>query len=45
MSERAVVLGEDTIPARSLILATDLYKNTVVFLFLVRYLRAWVRGR
>ena len=40
MSERAGVLGEDTsTPARSLILATDLYKNTVVLLFLVRYLR------
>jgi hypothetical protein len=49
MSERAGVLGEDTTgfspstPARSLILATDLYKNTVVLLFLVRYLRLGTR--
>jgi hypothetical protein len=30
-------------PARSLILATDLYKYTVVLLFLVRYLRLGTR--
>ena len=30
-------------PARSLILAIDLYKNTVVLLFLVRYLRLGTR--
>jgi hypothetical protein len=29
--------------ARSLVLATDLYKNTVVLLFLVRYLRLGTR--
>ena len=38
MSKRAGVLGEDSTgftPARSLSLTTDLYKNTVVCLFLV----------
>ena len=30
-------------PARSLSLATDLYKNTVVLLFLIRYLRLGTR--
>jgi hypothetical protein len=42
MSKRAGVLGEDsTTPARSLSLATDLYWNTVVCLFLV--ICAWSR--
>ena len=35
MSMCAGVLGEDAGNTRSLILATDLYKNTVVLLFLV----------
>jgi hypothetical protein len=53
-SERVGVLGDDTTgmlgsalsgsaPARSLSLATDLYKNTIVLLFLVRYLRLGTR--
>ena len=47
MSKRAGVLGEDSTGlsstlARSLSLATDLYKNTVMCLFLV--ICAWVGG-
>jgi hypothetical protein len=38
-----LVVYSPSTPARSLILATDLCKNTVVLLFLVRYLRLGTR--